>query len=66
MLKHEIINFTGGNIKNKFSNWEKITNDKFILNIIKRGLKLEFIDKPLESSQYPRIKYNTDENLAIL
>lgn len=65
MLKHEIINFTGGNIKNKFSNWEKITNDKFILNIIKRGLKLEFIDKPLESSQYPRIKYNTDENLAI-
>ena len=28
MLKHEIINFTGGNIKNKFSNWEKLTNDK--------------------------------------
>jgi len=41
-LRKDVSNYRGGNIKNYFEEWEKISSDKFILEIIKFGLKLEF------------------------
>ena len=34
-------------------------NLKFILKFNKKGLKLDFIDKPQARSQYPRIKFTS-------
>ena len=44
------------------SNWESLTTDYFILDIIKNGLKLTFTDIPQSNSpfQYPRPNMKRD------
>ena len=55
-LKSRVEKFTAGNIGNRYENWRKLTSDKHILDIIKKGLKLEFSNKPPEKEpfEYPR------------
>ena len=36
--------FKGGNITNCFDKWGNITQDQFVLNIVKFGLKMEFAE----------------------
>ena len=36
----------GGRLKYFLSEWKKITNDKWVLSVIKDSLKLEFLSKP--------------------
>ena len=50
-------NFVAGNIKNYVSNWRKITSDRYILDIVQKGLTLNFTNYPPDSSEpfeYPR------------
>ena len=56
--------FLAGNIKDFLENWEKVTLDKYILDIVKHGSKLEFLSKapPNEPSQ---VTYSTKENAII-
>ena len=53
--------FQAGNIKNFLENWKRITSDKFILDIVKHGLKIEFLSVAPHRESF-RITYNTKEN----
>ena len=39
-------NFIAGNLKNYYTVWQKITSDRAILDIIKKGLKINFQEWP--------------------
>ena len=39
--------FQGGNITQYFRNWENMTCDPVIINIVRYGLKLDLVDLPL-------------------
>ena len=43
-LKSCITKYTGGNIKNFSANWEEISLNSYIMQIIKQGLTINFID----------------------
>ena len=43
-LEASITNYTAGNIKNYRSNWEEISPNFFIMQIVKQGLTIDFID----------------------
>ena len=46
-LRAEVEKFKGGNITNCFQKWANITQDQFVLNIVKFGLTMEFAEVPL-------------------
>ena len=53
--------FQAGNIKKFPENWKRITSDKYILDIVKHGLKLEFLSEAPHREPF-RVTYNTKEN----
>ena len=53
--------FQAGNIKPFLENWKRITSDKYILDIVKHGLKLEFLSETPHGELF-RVTYNTKEN----
>ena len=52
ILKRDIQNFRGGNLKNHLTKWKNVTSDKTILDIIENGLKLDLIDIPKSNSKF--------------
>ena len=50
--------YKGGNIKNYLYNWENITSDPYILQIIKYGLKLEFESMPLKQRHQIHLSFS--------
>lgn len=40
---------SSGAITRYYNNWEKITNNHFILRIIKEGYRIQFLSKPLQN-----------------
>ena len=56
--------FQAGNIKIFLENWKGITSDKYILDIVKHGLKLEF-DSETPHREPFQVTYNTKENNII-
>ena len=46
-LRIEVEKFKGGNITNSFEKWANITQDQFVLNIVKFGLTMEFPEVPV-------------------
>ena len=52
ILNRDIQNFRGGNLKNHLTNWENVTSDKIIPDIIEDRLKLDLIDTPKSSSKF--------------
>ena len=46
-LRAEVEKFKGGNITNCCEKWANITQDQFVLNIVKFGLTMEFAKAPL-------------------
>ena len=57
--------FQAGNIKNFLENWKRITSDKYILDTVKHGLKLEFLSEAPHMEPF-RVTYNTKVNNIIL
>ena len=53
--------FPSGNIQNFLENWKRITSDKYILDIVKHGLKLVFLNEAPHREPF-QIMYNTKEN----
>ena len=53
--------FQAGNIKIFLENWKRITSDKYILDIVKHGLKLEFLSVVPHGEPF-RVTYNTKES----
>ena len=56
-LRHRVESFRAGDIRNYAHNWRKLTSDKNILDIVSKGLRLNFIDYPPQGSEpfeYPR------------
>ena len=54
-LQKDVENFKGGNLRYFSKNWYKYTKDKYILNIITNGLKLDLKQLPTQKSMssYP-------------
>ena len=54
-LHQDVQNFHGGNPRYFSKNWYKYTKDKYILDIVTNGLKLELNDLPCQysKSSYP-------------
>ena len=52
--------FVAGKIKYYYNNWKNITNDRFILDIVKYGLKIDFKSKP-QLVNVPKIPHNAKE-----
>ena len=52
ILKRDIQNFRGGNLKNHLKKWKNVTSDKIILDIIGNGVKLDLIDTPKSNSKF--------------
>ena len=46
-LRADVEKFKGGNITNCFEKWANITQDQFVLNIVKFGLTMEFAEVPV-------------------
>ena len=53
--------FQTGNIKHFPENWKRITSDKYILDIVKHGLKLEFLSEAPHRKPF-QVTINTKEN----
>ena len=56
--------FQAGCIQNFHENWKRIPSDKYILDIAKHGLKLEFLSEAPHREPL-RVTYNTKENSII-
>ena len=56
--------FVAGKIKYYYNNWKNITNDRFILDIVKYGLKIDFKNKP-QLVNVPKIPYNAEAKSII-
>ena len=52
ILKRDVPNFRGGNLKNHLTKWKNVTSDKIILDIIENGLKLDLIDTLKSNSKF--------------
>lgn len=66
VLLEEVRLFKGGNIKGKINEWKQITSDSFILDIVTKGLQLEFIDGIVpKQTSFPKIRYSTEERLFL-
>ena len=46
-LRGDVEKFKGGNIRNCFEKWANITQDQYVLNIVKFGLTMEFDEVPV-------------------
>ena len=57
-------NFFAGKVKCYVQNWENLTNDRYILDIVRSGYKLELDSWPTSGSQYP-IHFNEKEKEVI-
>ena len=62
---HDENKYQGGKISKYLHNWEKLTQDKYILDIIKYGLKLEFIKYPPKQHSFPPNIYSKTEEESI-
>ena len=51
-LQKDVKNFVGGNLRYFSTNWYKYTKDKYILDIITNGLKLDLKELPTQNSSY--------------
>ena len=43
ILRQKLDQYVGGNISNHFAQWVKITKDYFVLDILRSGLKIDFL-----------------------
>jgi hypothetical protein len=57
--------FQAGNISNHFENWNLITSDKYLLEIVKNGYSIEFHSMPVLSHLKCNNKFNSGEILFI-
>ena len=47
ILRADVDKLKGGNITHCFEKWSNITQDPFVLNIVKVGLTMEFAEVPM-------------------
>ena len=65
-MRINILNFQAGRIAHFSNKWSEITSDKFILNLVKNGIFIEF-DNFQAQSEIPRqYNFNVTEHQAIL
>ena len=55
----------GGKLKHFLSKWESITDDSWVLSVIRQGLELEFMVEPSHRGSPPQINMNSTQKLAI-
>ena len=55
----------GGKLKHFLSKWESITDDPWILSVIRQGLELELMVEPSHQGSPPQLSMNSTQKLAI-
>ena len=63
-LNNNAANFKAGKLSDNYSEWQKLTSDKWILNVI-RGYCIEFSDIPMQHRMPHQIKLNSTEQAAL-
>ena len=58
-------NFKAGSISLHFSNWLKITSDKWLLDIVKNGYSIEFESVPCSSGSFRQASFSATEQRII-
>ena len=56
-------NFQGGKIAQCFHAWEKLTSDRWNLNVVK-GYKIEFVEKPSQLYKPAERRFSLKENFT--
>ena len=64
-MKNTIENFKAGSISLHFSNWLKITSDKWLLDIVKNGYSIEFESEPCSSESFRQASFSATEQRII-
>ena len=64
-LHNKPLNFCAGKISRFFQNWTNLTQDQFILNIVKEGYDIEFESEPCALCNRKPINFNTKEQQII-
>ena len=64
-LKNLPDNFVGGKISSHVSNWEDITSDNWVLNIVQFGYDIEFEEVPPECLTKRQIIFNSTEEIVM-
>ena len=55
----------GGKLKHFLSKWESVTDDPWVLSVIRQGLELEFIVEPSHRGSPSQINMNSTQKLAL-
>jgi len=63
-FKHKTENFRAGAIARAFKQWKKLTNDKWILNMVK-GYEIEFLSKPRQTRRPRPLKLHSSSQGAL-
>ena len=63
-LISDMLKFRAGKISDKYQNWSLITNDDFILDIVRNGLKIDLFAEPHSTTLYSS-RFNDIECKAI-
>lgn len=63
-LQLEVASFQSGKISCYYNYWEELTSDAYILNIVKNGLALDFLEFP-EQKFYNACNLSHEENLIL-
>ena len=64
-LKNLPDNFVGGNISSHVSDWEDITSDNLVLNIVQFGYDIEFKEVPPECLTKRQIIFNSTKEIVM-
>ena len=60
----DMLSFKAGNLSNHFDHWAELTNDRYILDIVQTGLKLDFFHEP-DTFPLPKSKFNSTDQIII-
>ena len=64
-LKNEVLDYKAANIQQYLRAWIDITNDKFIIDIVREGLKVDFMAYPPSSNEAVQCVFGPSEILII-
>ena len=54
-----------GSLRRRLRFWRSITNDRWILKTIKRGLKLDFVDRPTAAKFLPNLPMTPEQRAFV-
>jgi len=64
--EQDVLQYTGGKLHQNLKEWEKITTDSLILDTIKEGLSLEFLQWPTAGNPFEHPVSIQEESIIVI